>query len=217
MKVKKIDPKKVAIFIAIIVIIVVIIGVIIAHSNSSENNNLELGDFERISIYNYLESDVLDISDLYLLSGNSNYDNLQIFQAKLKQTLDSYFSEHSESEVPTSTILELIDSKFVPENLDFHGVLVSNYEFNPENDSFVKSEGANAQMAEIEAGITNVDYSNRKVSIQNIEKTADNQYKVSFNIVNSMFEEETVEATGEAMLSINDNKINLDSCSINEQ
>ena len=123
MKVKKnLNYKRLAI---ILIILIFIILIALFFGVFSKNKNLKLDDFEKISIYNYLENDVLNIEKLYKLSGKTGYNELQLFQSKLKQTLDIYFSEHSELEVSTSTILDLIDPSYIPESVDFHGIIVS--------------------------------------------------------------------------------------------
>lgn len=211
---KKLDYKKIAIAVAILVFLIVMIVLIV--KQSTKDSELKLNDFEKIAVYNYLEDDLLDVATLYQLSGKTDHNEMQIFQSKLKQALDTYFTSHSESEVSTSTIIGLIDSKYVPSNVDFHGIVVSDYEYNPEKDSFVKSIGANANISGIESEINSIDYSDKKASVQKIEKTKDNKCKVTFNIVSSIISSDSVEATGEAILSIQDDDLKIDSCTIND-
>lgn len=219
MKVEKksksnLDYKRIAIIIGIIALIIILI--IVIKNSSKTSNDLELDDFEKIAVYSYLEDNLLDVSTLYSLSGNSDYNDIQIFQAKLKQALDEYFSTSSDNEVSTSTILGLIDSQYIPSNVDFHGILVSDYEYDTENDTFVKSAGANANISGLEAEINTIDYSDKKADVQKIEKLSDNTFKVTFNIVNSTVEDGIAEATGEVVLSIQDDELVIDSCTINE-
>ena len=142
---------------------------------------------------------------------------MQVFQSKLKQALDSYFASNSSAnEVSTSEAMSLVDARYVPSGVDFHGIIVSDYTYNPENDTFIKTPGANANIAGIEAEVNSIDYSDKKAIVQNIEKTSDDKYKVIFNIVNSMIDNPTPEATGEVILSIKDDEFNIDSCTINE-
>lgn len=211
---KKLDYKKVAIAVGILVFLVVLIILIV--KQSTKNSELKLNDFEKVAIYNYLEDNLLDVETLYNLSGKTGYNELQLFQSKLKQALDTYFANHSESEVSTSTVVGLIDSKYVPEGVDFHGIVVSDYEYNPENDTFVKSIGANANISGIEAEINSLNYFDKKASVQKIEKTKDNKCKVTFNIINTIIGNDSVEASGEAILSIKDNDLIIDSCTIND-
>lgn len=211
----KFDYKKLAIFIVIMVILIV--SVVLIALYVSKNHTLNFNTFEKVAIYNYLEDDLLDVSTLYNLSGNSDYNVMQVFQSKLKQALDSYFASNSSAnEVSTSEVMSLVDSKYVPSGVDFHGIIVSDYTYNPENDTFTRTPGANANIAGIEAEVNSIDYSDKKASVQSIEKTSDDKYKVIFNIVNSMIDNPTPEATGEAILSIKDDELNIDSCTINE-
>ena len=208
----KISKKTIVIAIAILLVILAIILI----TNLSKNKALNFDEFEKIAIYNYLEKEVLDVTTIYKTSGKIEYNDSQIFQAKLKQSLDTYFANNSSSEVSTSEILGTINSSYIPENIDFHGILVSDYQYNPENSSFRKSPGANSNLAGIELSANNIDYSNKKTSIQKIEKTSDNKYKISFNIVDSMVENSTVEASGEAIILIENNHYKIESCNINE-
>lgn len=211
----KLDYKKLAIFIVIMVILIV--SVVLIAMYVSKNHTLNFDTFEKVAIYSYLEDDLLDVATLYNLSGNGDYNEMQVFQSKLKQALDSYFASNSSAnEVSTSEAMSLVDSKYVPSGVDFHGIIVSDYTYNPENDTFTRTPGANANIAGIEAEVNSIDYSDKKASVQNIEKTSDDKYKVIFNIVNSMIDNPTPEATGEAILSIKDDELNIDSCTINE-
>lgn len=210
---KNLNSQKVVIAIIAIIVIVAVIFAII--NIFSKDKALEFNDFEKAAIYGYLEDTVLDIQKVYQLSGASQYNELQIFQANLKQALDSYFATSSDTSVPTSTILGMVNSNSIPASLDFHGIVVSDYEYNPETDSFEKAPGANANLAGIEADASSITYSDKKASVQKIEETEDHKYKVSFNVVNSMIDDGTPEATGEAIISLQDGEIILESCTIN--
>jgi len=224
---KQLDYKKIAIALAILVVLIVII--VLITKQSTKTNELKLNDFEKIAVYGYLENDLLDISELYKLSGKAEYNDLQVFQSKLKQALDSYFANNPSSSVPTSEVVGLVDSKYLPSNLDFHGIVVSDYRYDPENDTYVKAPGENAAISVMEAEINTIDYSNQKARVQKIERTEDNKCKVTFNIVNVMNDgrptesmnsdnnNESTISSGEAILSIDENKnLKIDSCSINE-
>lgn len=211
---KNLNYQKLAIVVIAIILVVVLIVVI--SKCFSKSNELKFDEFEKAAIYGYLENDFLDISKIYQVSGKSNYNELQVFQSKLKQALDSYFSTHSEKTVSTSTILGMVNSEYIPASVDFHGIVVSDYEYDPQTDSFVKSIGANANIAGIEADVNSVNYSDKKASVQKIEKTSDNKYKVSFNVVNSIIGNDSVEDTGEAIISVQDGKLVLDSCTLND-
>ena len=126
-KLKKLNYKLISIIAIILIVIFIILAICL-----NKDSKLKFNDFERISIYGYLENNVLDVFKLYQLSGKIEYNETEIFQGKLKQALDNYFANSSEKEVSTSTILGLIDSDFVPESLDFNGIIVSDYEYNSE-------------------------------------------------------------------------------------
>lgn len=211
---KNLNQKKLIVaLIAIILIIAIIFAIIKAFS---KDNVLEFNNFEKAAIYGYLEDTILDMQNVYQISGSSQYNELQIFQANLKQALDSYFATSTDTSVSTSTILGMVNSNNMPASIDFHGIVVSDYEYNPETDSFEKAPGANAGLAGIEANANSINYSDKKASVQKIEETDDNKYKVSFNIVNSMINDRNVEATGEAIITLQDGKLVLESCTLND-
>lgn len=65
--------------------------------------------------------------------------------------------------------------------------------------------------------VNSIDYSDKKAIVQSIEKTSDDRYKVIFKIVNSMvIDNPSTEATGEVILSIQRDELNIDSCTIND-
>ena len=212
--IKNLNQKK---LIAGLITIVLIIAIIFAIINAfSKNKSMEFNDFEKAAIYGYLEDSILDMKEVYQISGKSQYNELQIFQANLKQALDSYFATSTDTSVSTSTILGMVNSSNLPSTVDFHGIVVSDYEYNPETDSFEKAPGANAGLSGIEADANSINYSDKKASVQKIEETEDNKYIVSFNIVNSMIDNGNVEATGEATITLQDGKLVLESCTIND-
>lgn len=202
-----------SIFFAIFVIVFsLIMGIALRPSKF-----LELSEFEKIAIYGYLE-DYLSLDKLYMLSGKSSYDNLQYNQSKVKEILDSYYEEHNENIIPTSIITSELEAKYnIPSNsIDFHGILVSNYEYLPEQNAFQRVEGANSGMASIETQVNSIANSNdKKISITNIERLSDISYIVHFNIVSSNSENTTSE-TGNATISINNGIYELESCNIND-
>ena len=206
---KKIN--KTPIIIAVIIVLIIILVIVFVNSSKKEKE-LKLDEFEKIAVYGYLEDSILDVETMYRLAGKTEYDELQVFQAKLKQALDTYFDKTSEDSVPTSTVLGQIEEKYVPEEVDFNGIVVSDYVYNPENDTFDKAEGTNPGMQDIEMEANTMDYSDKKADVQNIVKE-DDKYKVSFNINDN---NDIVEATGEAIITINDGKITIESCNIAE-
>ena len=207
----KLDYKKIGIAFAIVVVLIFIIVLI---TNLNNNKELKFDEFEKIAIYNYFENDLLNVESLYKLSGNSNYNELEIFQAQLKQALDNYFSNNSGNEVDSALILSSIEGEYIPDNMDFHGILISDYEYNFEKDTFVKSPGANPGLSYVESQAGGQDYSNQKTNIQKIEKIEDNKYKIYFNITDSV-NTENIFNSGDVIIHIENNEFVIDSCSIN--
>lgn len=209
----KLNYKKLGIAIAILLIFIIAI-ILIINLVKNKNKELKFDEFEKIAIYNYFENELLDVETLYQVSGNSNYNELEIFQTKLKQALDNYFLSNSGNEVNSASILSSIESKYIPDNVDFHGILVSDYEYNFENDTFVKSPGANPGLSNIESQVSGMDYSNQKSSVQKIEKLEENKYKIYFNIID-IINSENILDTGDIIVHIENNEFVIDSCTIN--
>lgn len=214
-KKQEIDYKKIAIILLVVILVIILIAFI--QNKIKNNKELKLDEFEKTAVYGYLEENVLDVFTLYQLSGKSEFDEIQIFQSKLKQALDQYFAGRTETSVKTDIILGMIDEKYVPESVDFHGILVSDYEFSPENDTFIKSIGAYPGMSNIETDINGTDYSNKKADIQKIEIQEKNKYKVTFNIIdNMMLENSIIDSSGEAIVLFKEGNIKIESCNINK-
>lgn len=207
---EKKNYKKIAIIAIIIILILTIIIVII--NKLTKNNELKFNEFEKTAIYGYLENNVLDVETLYKISGKSEFNEMQTFQAKLKLTLDKYFKEHEGNSVSTSTILELIDSKYIPKTVDFHGIIMSNYEFNANDNTFVKSKNTNLNIAIMESQINQIDYTNRKASVEKIEKETENKYKITFNIINN----QNIENSGNAVILLENGKFTIEDCKFDD-
>lgn len=215
MKIKKEKRRNKIIIIFLIIIVLVVIAGIYIISKRKVDHTLKYDDFEKTAIYGYLEDSVLDIYTIYQLSGKAEFNETQVFQARIKKALDTYFLDKKDTSVPTTTILEMIESKYIPKSVDFHGIIVSGYKFNPNENTFVKSEDSYANMQNIETKINDMDYINKKVCIQNIEREHNNSYKVKFNILkNNEIKDGFVENSGEAVLTLNDKSIVIDSCSL---
>lgn len=200
-------------YIAIIGVLFIIFIIVFLCRNNSKKSKLVLDDFQKKAIFSYIENDILDLKTLNKYAGN--VDDLQLFQANLKIALDNYFAENATEEVATSVILERVDSKYVPETVDFHGIQVSDYQYEPERDVFVKSPGYNAGLANVEATVNSFDSSDQKVVITSIDKISNNNYKVLFNIVNSMSDNSVI-SSGDATLSFENDNIKIDSCNVNQ-
>ena len=157
--------KKVIILALIIILVITVVICINKKSDSTSN----LDEFQKQAIYSYLEENVLDVYTLYQKAGKSEYNEIQVFQSKLKQELDNFFANNDKKSIATSEALGLVDSEYVPENVDFHGIIISGYEYNSEKDVLEKSDKAYANMAGVESQINSMDYSNEKAKVQNIE------------------------------------------------
>ena len=67
-----INNKNIKVFLAIvmIIIIILIIRLIISNKKQNESANLQMSDFEKIAVYNYIEDNFLDSNLLYYLADN---------------------------------------------------------------------------------------------------------------------------------------------------
>lgn len=67
---------KVVLAIVMIIIIILIIRLISSNKKQNESANLQMSDFEKIAVYNYIEDNYLDSNVLYYLSDNEhNYSS----------------------------------------------------------------------------------------------------------------------------------------------
>lgn len=202
-------------FCAIIAIAIITISLLCAFI-LKPSKKLQLSEFEKIAIYGYLE-DHLSLDKLYLLSGKSSYNNLQYTQSKVKEILDSYYENHNEDIIPTSIVTSELGTKYniSSDTIDFHGILVSNYEYLPEQDAFKRVEGANIGLASIESQVQTDANSTDKLSITNIEKISDNSYIVYFDVISSETEN-VASKTGAVTISVINGSYELENCTITD-
>ena len=101
-------------------------------------------------------------------------------------------------------------------NVDFHGIVVSDYEYSPEEDAYIRKDGANRGVSFIESDIVNNTNSNVTTKVKEIKELEKNKYTVYFDLVDNS--SDYVSDSGEVVLSINeeDFSLNIDSCKIYE-
>ena len=212
-KEKLLKNKKFLIIGGIIVFALIVLVVIFLVLNSSKT--LKLSKFEEIAVYGYLE-DYLSPQELYYISGESSLDELQYLQLQVKKAIDSYAQEYQTDTVPVSSITSaLSENKLLKNvNVDFHGIVVSDYEYSPEEDAYIRVEGANSGVAFIEADIANDSNLNVSTKVKEIKELEKNKFTVYFDLVDGS--SDSVSDSGEAVLSINneDSSFNIDSCKI---
>ena len=212
-KEKLLKNKKFLIIGGIIVFAIIVLVVIFLVLNSSKT--LKLSKFEEIAVYGYLE-DYLSPQELYYISGESSLDELQYLQLQVKKAIDSYAQEYQTDTVPVSSITSaLSENKLLKNvNVDFHGIVVSDYEYSPEEDAYIRVEGANSGVAFIEADIANDSNLNVSTKVKEIKELEKNKFTVYFDLVDGS--SDSVSDSGEAVLSINneDSSFNIDSCKI---
>ena len=151
--------------IVFVVIVITILCIFLLKSSSV----LELSDFEKIAVYGYLE-DYLSLDKLYLLSNKSSYDESQYLQSKVKQILDSHYEKSHDELIPTSIISDELSKNYgiSADSLDYHGILVSDFEFSPQDNAFIRVEGANSGVSSIENQVFMNENSDNKLSIKKI-------------------------------------------------
>ena len=214
-KEKFLKNKKFFIIGGIILLAIILIVVMVLVLNSSKT--LKLSKFEEIAVYGYLQ-DYLTPEQLYYISGESDLDELQYLQLQVKKAIDSYVDENQTDTVPTSAIQgALAENKLIKDaNVDFHGIVVSDYEYSPEEDAYIRKEGANRGVSFIESDIVNNSSSNVTTKVKEIKELEKNKFTVYFDLVDDL--SDYVSDSGEVVLSINeeDSSLNIDSCKIYE-
>lgn len=192
------------------IIVVGIVAIIITMISRTKSNNE--GNLEKIAAKKYFENGFISVNELYIKAGNSDIDEVQTMQLSLKRALDSYFASSNERTVKAETILGMIENPY-GYRIDLNGMLVSGYTYSPENDTFTVEEEANTRMAVIEntASAKINENDNKKIMVQNIEKTGDNTYKI---IANIGFDKNSVNDKAEMIIKIDGEEIVLESAKI---
>ena len=208
-KEKKLNKRNLFILCAIIGVIITGLLFLFLHKQSKE---LNLSSFEKVAVSNYLE-DYLSLDKLYLLSGKFSYNELQYTQAKIKETLDSYYNQNPSETIPASVIITQLENKYniSSDTLDFHGILISDYEYLPAEDAFKRVEGANKGMGDLENQVETTASKNGKTSIKTIEKKVKDSYIVYFDVV-SLDSEDNIIDSGNVTIKVVDDNYELESC-----
>lgn len=212
---KKLCKRKKYMILVILAIAIAIILVVAVVAKAQNRGELKLDEFEKVAIYGYLEDNVIDATTVYKKVGL--VDELQLFQTQLKQTLDTYFKHNSEKVVSTSVILGMMESKYIPDNIDFNGIVISGYEFDSINNTLKKHESEYQNMNSIEEMYNDTEYINKTTKIKKIQKNKDGMYVVTFDIIDkNMPDESNVDISGEAVLKIDKNIIAIEECTLNK-
>ena len=200
--------------IIIVIVLIIVILLAIFLSNRKTEKELELSDFEKIAIYNYLENDLLDMQTLYLKANNSNLNDVEMIQVQVQDALDNYFANNpNATSVSTSVIYSILSNNYDIDSslLDFHGIVLSNYEYNPDTNEIVINNNSDVQPdMSLNAEFDNLD--NQKLDITKITELPDGQYKVYGNILDN----ESIVSTAEIVLKLENDTIQIGECSIKE-
>ena len=197
------------------IIIIIAICLIIFLSSRGEEKELELSDFEKIAIYNYLENDFLDMQTLYLTANNNNLNDVELMQVQIQDALDTYFSNNPDAtSVSVSEINSILSTDYNIDTslVDFHGLVLSNYEYNPDTDEIVVNPNTNIQAdTSLYNDFSNLD--NQSLDITKITQISDNQYKVYGNILDN----DSIISTIEITLKVENDALTIENCSITDQ
>ena len=200
--------------IIIVIVLIIVILLAIFLSNRKTEKELELSDFEKIAIYNYLENDLLDMQTLYLKANNSNLNDVEMIQVQVQDALDNYFANNpNATSVSTSVIYSILSNNYDIDSslVDFHGIVLSNYEYNPDTNEIVINNNSDVQPdMSLNAEFDNLD--NQKLDITKITELPDGQYKVYGNILDN----ESIISTAEIVLKLENDTIQIGECSIKE-
>ena len=200
--------------IIIVIVLIIVILLAIFLSNRKTEKELELSDFEKIAIYNYLENDLLDMQTIYLKSNNSELNEVEMIQVQVQDALDNYFANNpNATSVSTSVIYSILSNNYDIDSslVDFHGIVLSNYEYNPDTNEIVINNNSDVQPdMSLNAEFDNLD--NQKLDITKITELPDGQYKVYGNILDN----ESIISTAEIVLKLENDTIQIGECSIKE-
>lgn len=203
-------------FIIITIVVIIIIGICITTFLSTRNSEKELdfSDFEKTAIYNYLENDVLDVKSLYLKANNDNLNEVELLQIQIQGALDTYFLDNPDyTSISVSDIYAILNSEYSIDTslIDFHGIVLSNYEYNSETDEIVVNTNNNVK-PDIELIDKFSNFDSHSLDITKITQISDNQYKVYGNILNN----DIVVSTTEVTLKLDNNQFAIENCTITD-
>lgn len=200
--------------IIIVIVLIIVILLAIFLSNRKTEKELVLSDFEKIAIYNYLENDLLDMQTIYLKSNNSELNDVEMIQVQVQDALDNYFANNpNATSVSTSVIYSILSNDYDIDSslVDFHGIVLSNYEYNPDTNEIVINNNSDVQPdMSLNAEFANLD--NQQLDITKITELPDGQYKVYGNILDN----ESIISTAEIVLKLENDTIQIGECSIKE-
>lgn len=202
------------VFITVALIIIIAICIIIFLSTRITEKELNLSDFEKIAIYNYLENDLLNMQTLYLKANNSDLNEIESLQVQVQDALDNYFSDNpNATSVSVSEINSILSSEYNMDTslVDFHGLVLSNYEYNPETDEIVINADSTIQANDsLYNEFANLE--NQTLKITKITQISDKQYKVYGNIL----ENDDVISSAEITLTLENDTLTIEDCSITD-
>lgn len=200
--------------IIIVIVLIIVILLAIFLSNRKTEKELVLSDFEKIAIYNYLENDLLDMQTIYLKSNNSELNDVEMIQVQVQDALDNYFANNpNATSVSTSVIYSILSNDYDIDSslVDFHGIVLSNYEYNPDTNEIVINNNSDVQPdMSLNAEFDNLD--NQQLDITKITELPDGQYKIYGNILDN----ESIVSTAEIVLKLENDTIQIGECSIKE-
>lgn len=203
-------------FIILTVVVIIIIGICITAflSNRNSEKELDFSDFEKTAIYNYLENNLLDAKSLYLKANNDNLNEVESLQIQIQDALDTYFTNNPDyTSISVSDIYAILNSEYSIDTslIDFHGIVLSNYEYNSETDEIVVNTNN-----DVKPDIALIDkfsnFDSHSLHITKITQISDNQYKVYGNILNN----DIVVSTTEVTLKLDNNQFAIENCTITD-
>ena len=199
---------------AIIIIIAICLIIFLSTRDSKTEKELVFSDFEKTAIYHYLEDDLLDIKTLYLKDNNNDLNDVEIIQVQVQDALDNYFANNpNATSISVSEINSILSSEYNIDTslVDFHGLVLSNYEYNPETDEIIVNDNSDTQpnMA-LYNEFANLE--NQSLEITKITQLSENEYKVYGNILDN----DSVIATTEVTLKLENNAFAIEDCSITD-
>ena len=205
--------KRILISILAILLIAVVIGLIIFFVTRNSEKKIDLKNFKKITIYNYLENDLLTVQKLYLADSNSNLNDVELLQVQIQSVLDSYFTDNPDAtSVSVQELYSLLEEQYKTDSssIDFHGLVLSNYEYNFETDMIEKSPNSNI-VSNDNIYSQFVGAENQTLEITNITELPSGEYKVYGNILDG----ESVISSAEIILKVENGNISIQDCSIN--
>lgn len=204
----KINRKKLGLILTIILIVIIIIVTIIL-INSKKEKKLNLSDFEKVGVYNYLENDFLDYDLLEILADEPENEIIEE-NHKMAVAIEFYFKKYDTNKVTKQELKDTYYNIFGEElmaDIEAIDAYTDKYVYNFEKDIIEKNPNQSEE----------IDPKTYKLKISDIY-TNNDEYNVKLDLIrlnndialeNDDNRQEEKIGTATLTLKVNDGRYNI--------